>query len=66
MSADSPMLNEKIHSACELRFLELEAGFKKHEELLKSVENHAKQLNEIKTKLVRIVDIFYIFSYINS
>jgi len=66
MSADSPTLNEKIHSSCELRFLELEAGFKKHEELFKSFENHAKQLNEIKTKLVRIVDIFYIFSYINS
>jgi len=32
------------HSSCELRFLELEAGFRKHEELFKVFENLAKQV----------------------
>ncbi len=42
------------HSLYELRFLEIEAGFKKQEELLKTVENLSGQLNEVKTKLVRL------------
>jgi len=46
---------EMNHLLCELRFLEFEAGFvKKHEELLKTVENLTKQLNEMKTRLVRV------------
>jgi len=44
------------HSTCDLRFLELEAeGYKKYDELLKTVERHALQLKEIKSKLVRII-----------
>jgi len=46
---------EMNHLLCELRFLEFEAGFvKKHEELLKTVENLTKQLNEMKTRPVRV------------
>ena len=55
MEVNSAKLKEIHHSSCELRFLELEAGFKKHEDLLKSIEDHAKQLNEIKSKLVRFI-----------
>jgi len=32
------------HSLCEYKFLELEAGFKNHEELLKSIRNLPKQV----------------------
>jgi len=46
------------HSTCEFRFLEVEAGLKKHEELLKTVEDLSKQLNEMKTKQVRIRSVF--------
>jgi len=49
MSVDSTIPNETNHSRSELRFLELEAGFKKHDELLKKLENFSKQHNEVKT-----------------
>ena len=62
MSVDPTTRIEKIHSSCELRFLELEAGLKKHEELSKTVANLSKQLDEVKTKLVKIIEIVYIFS----
>ncbi len=39
------------HSTCESRFSELEDRLKKHEELSK---NLSKQLNEIKTQLVKM------------
>ncbi len=52
MEVNSAKLKEIHHSSCELRFLELEAGFKKHEELLKSVENLSKQLSEVEYKLL--------------
>ncbi len=46
---------EMKHLLCQLRFLDLEAGYvKKHEEFLKTDENLTKQLNEMKTKLVRV------------
>jgi len=48
------------HSSNELRFVELEAGLKKYEGLLKSIEDHARQLNEIKSKLVRC---FFFFGF---
>jgi len=54
MSVNSTKPNEINHSSFELRILNLEEGFKKYDELLKAVGSHAKQLNEIKTKLVRI------------
>jgi len=54
MSINPTIPNEVNHSSCELRFLELEAGLKKHEKLMQIVESHAKQLDQIKTKLVRI------------
>ena len=34
---------------------ELETGLKKYEELVKIVENHSKQLNEVKTKQISII-----------
>ncbi len=46
MSVNPTIQKEINHSACELRFLELEAGLKKHEELAKTVENLTKRLNE--------------------
>jgi|LakMenEpi03Aug12_release.lakeMendotaPanAssembly.Ray.scaffolds.fasta_scaffold5292022_1 hypothetical protein len=55
MSVSPTSKRRTDHSSNELRFVELEAGFKKYEELLKSIADHAKQLNEIKTKLVRFL-----------
>jgi len=63
------MPKEISHSACELRFLELEADYvKKHEELLKTIENltksHSEKLNELKKNQARIIlfSIYYLFS----
>ena len=58
MSVIPTIPKEVNHSSCELRFLELEAGLKKHEKFLQIVESHAKLLDEVKTKLVRIFDEF--------
>jgi len=58
MSVIPTMSKEVNHSSCELRFLELEAGLKKHEKFLQIVESHAKQLDEVKTMLVRILCYF--------
>jgi len=55
MSVNQTNPIEIMHSTLELRISDLEAGFKKHEDLLKSIEDHAKQLNEIKSKLVRFI-----------
>ena len=54
------------HSTYEFRVSALEEGFKTHEELLKTFENHAKQLNELKTKLVRIFSDFKIFGIVHK
>jgi hypothetical protein len=55
MSVNPTIPKERNHSTSELRFLEFEAGYvKKHEELLKTVENLTRQLNEVKAKQVRI------------
>jgi hypothetical protein len=43
MSVSPEKLKKKEHSKCDLRITDLEAGFKKHEELLKAVENLSKQ-----------------------
>ncbi len=48
------MLKEINHSTYELRFLELEAGYKKLDELLKTVGNLSRQLNEMKINQVII------------
>jgi len=53
MSVDSSKPQDINHPTYELRFIEIEAGFKKQEELSKIVENLSGQLNEVKTKLVR-------------
>jgi len=53
MSVDQ-LAKDIDYSTYEFRVSELEEGFKKHEELLKDFKNHAKQLNELKAKLVRI------------
>jgi hypothetical protein len=53
MNVNPAKPKEINHSSYELRFLELENGFKKHDELLKSVENISKELNEVKSKLVK-------------
>jgi hypothetical protein len=54
------------HSTYEFRVSELEEGFKKHEVLLINFENHAKQLNELKAKLVRIFSYFKIFDTVKK
>ncbi len=64
MSVNPTISKGMNHSTYELRFLKLEAGLKKHEELSKTVENLSKQLNEMKTQQVRISSVFtndYIF-----
>ncbi len=58
-------------STCELRLSELEAGLKKHEELTKTVENLSKQLNEIKTQLVKMFlfsnyYIYYVYLFLKT
>ncbi len=53
MSVNPTQSQEINHSAYELRFLELETGYKKIDKLLKNVENLSKHLDEVKTKLVR-------------
>ncbi len=55
MSVNQTNPIEIMHTTLELRISDLEAGFKKHEELIKSIEDHTKQLNDIKTKLVRFI-----------
>jgi hypothetical protein len=55
MSVDQTLPQEISHSTCELRFLELEAGYViKHEELLKTIETLSKHLADVKAKQVRI------------
>ncbi len=55
MSVNPTNPKERNHSTSELRFLEFEVGYvKKHEELLKTVENLSRQLDEVKAKQVRI------------
>jgi len=50
----NPSMPQEIKkSTSELRFLELEAGYKKIDYLLKTVENLSKHLDEVKAKLVR-------------
>ncbi len=49
MSVNQIKPREINHSTYEIRFSELEAGYKKLEELLKTVENHSRQLDEMKT-----------------
>ncbi len=61
MSFDSTIPNIRNHSTIELRLLELEAGFKKHDELLKKFENFSKQLNEVKTARVQAFFVFKLF-----
>ncbi len=53
MSVNPSMPQEIKKSTSELRFLELEAGYKKIDYLLKTVENLSKHLDEVKAKLVR-------------
>jgi hypothetical protein len=54
MQVNPRIEKEMNHSTSELKFSE--ASFvKKYEELLKTVENHAKQLDEVKTKLVKFL-----------
>ena len=49
MSATQIEPKEFDHTKCEMRFLELEL---KHEELLKIVRSHSKELKEMKKELV--------------
>jgi len=50
MSVNSTKPNGINHSSFEIRILNLEEGFKKHDELLKPVGSH--QLNETKPNQV--------------
>jgi len=45
------------HSTSELRLIEIEARLKKQEKFSITVENLSKELNEMKTQLVKI---FYV------
>jgi len=57
MSVNPTMQKETIHSSYELRFLEIEAVFKKQEELSKAVEKLSWRLNEMQTKIVIIFSL---------
>jgi len=52
------MLKEINLSTSEFGFSEIKARLSKNEELLKTVENLTKQLNEMKTQLVKIFIVF--------
>ena len=58
MSVNEIKQKETSNSTYEFRFLELEAGYRRHEESLKTVENLSKQLTEVKNSLVRIFCVF--------
>ena len=60
MNVNQIELKDVNHTKCEMRILELEAGFKKHEEFFKIVENHSKQLIEVKTKLVSNICVYFL------
>ncbi len=60
MSVNPTMPKEMNHSTCELRFLEIEADLKNHKKL-STTENLSKQLNEMKTQLVKIFFILKLF-----
>jgi len=53
MNVNPTMPKEFNHSTFELRLSELEAEFKNHKELSKTVDNLSKELNEMKTQLVK-------------
>jgi hypothetical protein len=57
MSDDSTMSKGMNHSTSELRLIEIEARLKKQEKFSITVENLSKELNEMKTQLVKI---FYV------
>jgi len=61
MSINPTKPKEVNHSSCELRFLELETSLKKHEKFMQNFESHARQLDEVKTKLVR-----FFYDFLNS
>ncbi len=66
MSVNEMKTKETNNSTYEFRFLEFEAGYRRHEESLKTLENLSKQLTEVKKSLVRIFFVFsdfYNFSY---
>ena len=58
MSDNEMKTKETNNTTYELRFLELEAGYRWHEESLKTVEYLSKQLTEVKKSLVRIFRVF--------
>jgi len=60
VNINSAKPEEINHSPCELRFLELEASLRKHEELLKAFENLAKQV------IIYSLQFFCIFSQLNN
>jgi len=61
MSVNPTMPKEINLLTSEFRFSEIEARLSKHEELLKTVENLTKKLNEIKTQLVKIIYVNFIY-----
>jgi len=58
MSDDSTTSKGMNHSTSELRLIEIEARLKKQEEFSITVQNLSKELNEIKTQLVKIFFVF--------
>jgi hypothetical protein len=73
MSFGQTIPKDTNHSTSKLRFFELEELLKKYEELFKTVESHAEQLNELKNNQVTIIiDLFVVeilifyFSLINK
>ncbi len=57
-SDDSTMSKGMNHSTSELKLIEIEARLKKQEEFSITVENFSKELNEMKTQLVKIFFCF--------
>ena len=66
MSVNPTDQKEIKHLSYELKFLESEVGFKNHEKLLNTVENLSKQLNEVKSQLVRLFCDLGAFSPLNN
>jgi len=60
MSVNPAVPKEMNHSTSELRFLNLEVGLKKQEELAKTVENLTKLLNEKVRKLLIKLSVLHL------
>ena len=66
MSVNQTMPKEMNSSTSELRLSEIEARLKKHEELLKTVENLSKRLNEKVNKTINKAQRFHLITIVHE